>query len=207
MSSSTRRVVRPDRRSAGPSRPAPIRPQPMRPRSSRAVCVVALVLLLVVGLRAGPVAADSTSGARARSTIAPRSGECPFRAPVDGRLVDGFRLDAGEYGPGNRGLEYASAPGDTARAVGAGVVVFAGQVAGRLVVSVDHAGGLRSSLTGLASIGVTEGDPVHRGAQLGTVGARLHLGIREGRRYLDPAALICDDGAHARLVPVPGRSR
>lgn len=159
-----------------------------------------LMIVAVVALGATPVGASTDSGSR---VSAARTG---YRPPVDRPVLDPFRAPLGPYGAGNRGLEYAGVPGDVARAIGPGVVVFAGPVAGRLVVSVVHPDGLRSSLTGLASISVTVGQIVQVGDPLGSTGARLHLGVREGDRYLDPARLFTSNRPrHAVLVPTPAR--
>ena len=79
-------------------------------------------------------------------------------------------------------------------AAGDGVVVFAGMVAGRPVVSIDHAGGLRTTYEPVdPSVGA--GQRVARGSPIGTllaghagcpVEACLHWGLRRGETYLDP---------------------
>ena len=127
-----------------------------------------------------------------------------YRPPVIAPVVDPFRAPAHRYAAGNRGLEYATAPGTAARAIGPGVVVVAGPVAGRLVVSVVHPDGLRSMLTGLAVVGVSVGAVVDASAVLGRTGDRLHLGVRRGREYLDPAALFTEEPPR-RSVLVPTR--
>lgn len=129
----------------------------------------------------------------------------PYRPPVDAPVTDAFRAPATPYGPGNRGLEYATVPGTPVRTIGAGVVVFAGPVARRGVVTVEHPDGLRSSLTGLATIAVAPGRMVVAGEVVGTTGPLLHLGVRRAGRYIDPASLFADPTAprHAVLVPVP----
>jgi murein DD-endopeptidase MepM/ murein hydrolase activator NlpD len=123
-----------------------------------------------------------------------------YRPPVEAPISDRFRLPQGHYGPGNRGLEYRTAPGQPVRSIGRGVVAFAGQVAGRLVVSVDHPDGLRSSLVGLAAIRVRVGDHVAAGQAVGLAARVLHLGVRRDGRYLDPSTLFTERGP-ARLVP------
>jgi murein DD-endopeptidase MepM/ murein hydrolase activator NlpD len=127
-----------------------------------------------------------------------------FRPPVTAPVADPFRAPAHRYASGNRGLEYATGRGTPARSIGPGVVAFAGPVAGRLVVSVVHPGGLRSSLTGLASIVVRVGSVVDASTVLGATGDRLHLGVRRGREYLDPATLFADESPR-RSVLVPTR--
>lgn len=128
-----------------------------------------------------------------------------YSPPVDAPVIDPFRPPSTPYGPGNRGLEYATGPGAQARAIGAGQVVFAGPVAGRGVVTVEHPDGLRSSLTGLATISTRAGELVSAGQVLGTTAAVLHLGVRRDGRYIDPATLFAVEGPprHAVLVPVP----
>jgi murein DD-endopeptidase MepM/ murein hydrolase activator NlpD len=128
-----------------------------------------------------------------------------YAPPVEAPVVDAFRLPDGPYGAGNRGLEYATDVGATVRAVADGTVAFAGPVAGRLVVSVEHPDGNRSSLTGLATIATARGAEVRRGDVLGTAGERLHLGVRRDQTYLDPAALFAtSDVARVHLVPADG---
>jgi hypothetical protein len=58
--------------------------------------------------------------------------------------------------PGHRGVDLAADPGAPVYAAGPGVVRFAGEVAGRGVVSVDHAGGLRTTYEPVTPA-VTEG--------------------------------------------------
>jgi murein DD-endopeptidase MepM/ murein hydrolase activator NlpD len=114
---------------------------------------------------------------------------------------DGFRPPPGPFAAGNRGIEYETAPGTAVGAIGAGRVVFAGPVAGALHVTVHHDDGLRSSYSYLASISVALGDPIGTGQSVGTATERLHLGVRAGDAYLDPALLFDRGGVH--LVPVP----
>ena len=116
-------------------------------------------------------------------------------------MVDGFRLPFGPYGPGNRGLEYATEPGQEVRAIGPGLVVFAGPVAGNRAVTVLHPDGLRSSYSYLDEVLVKVGERVSTGTPVGTAGERFHLGVRAGGTYLDPAALFAT--GHVRLVPLP----
>ena len=61
--------------------------------------------------------------------------------------------------------------------------------------------GLRTSYSYLATIEVSVGDPVGPGQSVGTSTARLHLGVRAGAAYIDPALLFGPGGV--RLVPIP----
>lgn len=174
----------------------------------RTLLVVAAIASTSTLLALGPgrAPAPSVTDDSTIDTVARSRPPSPYRPPVDAAVVDPFRAPTTPYGPGNRGLEYATVPGAPARSIGAGVVAFAGPVAGRGVVSVDHPDGLRSSLTGLVSIGVHRGDRVASGDVVGTTGAGLHLGVRRGDEYLDPAILFesASTPLHAVLVPVPG---
>lgn len=164
------------------------------------------ILVVAMAFSAVPSAVPSVESRP--GPVDPGVAPVEYRPPVDAAVRDGFRAPTSPYGPGNRGIEYATAPGTSARSIGGGVVTFAGQVAGRGVVTVRHADGLRSSLTGLAQVHVTVGDLVVLGTPLGTTTTALHLGVRRGEDYIDPAGLFVPDAArprHAVLVPVPGR--
>ncbi|GAA4336171.1 hypothetical protein GCM10023162_38970 [Klenkia terrae] len=93
------------------------------------------------------------------------------------------------------------------RAAGAGVVAFAGMVAGRPVVSVDHPDGVRTTYEPVQPT-VAAGQPVARGAPVGVllaghagcpVEACLHWGARTGETYLDPLLLLTPP--RVRLLP------
>lgn len=123
--------------------------------------------------------------------------EAPFREPTH------------RYGPGHRGVDLAAEAGTPVRAAAAGTVVFAGVLAGRGVVSVQHPDGLRTTYEPVAAV-VTAGTPVVAGAPLGTVvtghrGCRatcLHWGARRDRgTYLDPLLLVVP--RRVRLLPLP----
>jgi len=154
---------------------------------SRYRSFLVLVLLALTAGLAGPADAEAAL----------------YRPPVDAPVVDGFRLPNGPYGAGNRGLEYDTVPGQAVRAIGDGLVVFAGPVAGIRYVTVLHPDGLRSSYGYLAELLVTAGERIVIGQVVGTAGERLHLGVRSGGTYLDPAVLFTTTGVH--LVPLESR--
>lgn len=124
----------------------------------------------------------------------------PYVWPVDAPVVEGFRPPATPYGPGNRGLEFATVPGTAVRSAGSGRVLFAGQVGGRLHVTVAHADRLRVSYSGLATMETSRGARLGQGEQLGTTADRLHVGVRLGTAYLDPA-IVFGGRRVVRLVP------
>jgi murein DD-endopeptidase MepM/ murein hydrolase activator NlpD len=134
----------------------------------------------------------------------------PYIAPVDGPIVDHFRPPACRWCPGNRGIDYATRPGEAVRASAAGLVTFAGPIGPDLYVTVQHGDGLRTSYAYLATVSVTAGQLVSQGTALGTAGASVHFGVRRGDVYLDPELLLAGGRLRARLVPTdgaPGRSR
>ena len=121
--------------------------------------------------------------------------------PVDAPISDPFRPPSTRYGAGNRGLEYATVPGTAVRASGDGTVVFAGTIAGSLYVTLDHADGLRTSYSYLATIEVVTGQHLRQGARVGTTGSRLHFGVRSGDTYLDPVLLFAGGPTVVELLP------
>ena len=165
--------------------------------------VPALLALLSAFLLAGAAAARAT-GAAWQSPIGTAS------SPT--RVLRPFVAPTGPYGPGHRGADLSAAPGAAVQAAGPGVVSFAGPVAGRGVVAVVHADGMRTTYEPVDPL-VHRGQRVARGQVLARVarGPRhcgavtcLHWGaITADGRYLDPMTLL----AHRTVVllPVPAR--
>ena len=126
-----------------------------------------------------------------------------YAEPVDAPVVDRFRPPSSPYGPGNRGWEYATAPGQVVRASADGAVSFAGPVGGSTAVTIAHADGLRTSYSYLEVASVEAGAQVQRGDPIGRAGVRLHFGVRRGDVYLDPASLFATPATRrVRLVPL-----
>ncbi len=168
-----------------------------RPAPRSPVPIIAGGAALVVALL---VAAAPAAG-RERLDGPPR----PYLPPVEAPVTDPFRPPPTPYAAGNRGLEYATVSGTPVRAAAAGVVTFAGSVAGGLHVTVAHPDGIRTSYSFLASIAVRRGATVGQGQVLGRSGRRLHLGARRGDTYLDPASLWGSRGPpRVALVPLDG---
>ncbi|MFF5179071.1 murein hydrolase activator EnvC family protein [Micromonospora sp. NPDC000316] len=140
----------------------------------------------------------------------PGSGR--FRWPVDGspRPVRLFDPPPRPWLAGHRGVDLAAPPGAVVRSAGPGTVLFAGVVAGRPVVTVGHAGGLRTTHEPVQPA-VRPGQQVAAGTPLGELlpghpgcpaDACLHWGLRRGEEYLDPLALL--GLGPVRLLPVDG---
>ena len=140
----------------------------------------------------------------APASAQPESGPV-YIWPVDGEIVDPFRLPDSPYGRGNRGIEFATRPGSSFWAAADGVVSFAGPVGGRLHVTVGHPDGLRVSYSGVQSIAVRRGERVRQGQPLGATADRLHVGVRRGETYVDPARVF--GGPAAGGPPTLGRPR
>ena len=119
-------------------------------------------------------------------------------------VLRGFDAPDHAYGPGHRGVDLAASPGATVRAAVAGRVAFAGSVAGRGVVSIDH-GGYRTTyepVTAQVRLGqsVALGQAVGRVASGGHCASScLHWGLRRGEDYLDPLLLITGGGPQGPL--------
>lgn len=168
--------------------------------------VVVLVVLTgaVLGGAAPPVAAVPGGPPAAAATPVG-----PYGWPLPGTptVTRAFDPPASVYGPGHRGVDLAATDGAPVLAAGAGVVAFAGSVAGRPVVSVDHPDGVRTTYEPVEAV-VAAGQVVVRGSALGVlraghggcpVEACLHWGARVGEAYLDPLVLLAPP--RVRLLP------
>ncbi len=181
------------------------------PWSKRCRLVVPAVVV-VLGLVTGPGGFPATArvlegaGAVAPSTAAGRT-VARFDWPVPGPVVATWDPPATRYSAGHRGVDLAVRPGERVTAMGDGVVGWAGIVAGTAWISVDHPGGIRTTVGPMATVVVTRGQPVIRGKVLGTATGRAHVGAeavvaglhvsaRVDGDYVDPASLV-----GARLVP------
>jgi murein DD-endopeptidase MepM/ murein hydrolase activator NlpD len=134
------------------------------------------------------------------------AGSC-LLAPVSAPVTDPFRQPVCGYCPGNRGIEYAPLPNTPVQAAAAGVVAFAGSVAGTSYVVVDQSGGYRATYGKLATIGVAAGQQVATGQILATTSRRFYFGLRLGDRYIDPAPIFGRLVFRPQLVPLDGNNR
>jgi murein DD-endopeptidase MepM/ murein hydrolase activator NlpD len=183
--------------------------------------LVGPAVLTARGPLAGPAALAArrpVAGPAAPGGLAQVPGRAPvlsFRWPLDGvpSVVRRFDPPPRPWLPGHRGVDLAASPGAVVRSAGAGVVHFAGTVAGRGVVSVRHANGLRTTYEPVDPL-VRAGDQVAAGAAIGTLAAGhlgcpaaacLHWGLRRGDEYLDPLSLL--GRARVRLLPEPAQER
>lgn len=164
-------------------------------------CVAAMIAAAPV--TAAPVATGMTVPTAAVSTTAvprPTVGRTGFVPPLSPLTVlTTFQPPVTRYGTGHRGVDLAAPIGAVISSAGAGVVVYAAPLAGRGVVSVEHAGGLRTTYEPVTAA-VVAGQYVPAGAVLGRLegghdscapASCLHLGARlPDRVYLDPMSLF-----------------
>ena len=165
-------------------------------RSKVAFASFALVLPLV----GAPVATAATTG---------------YMRPLKGPIIRHFEPPPTPFAAGHRGIDMAAAVGTIVVASNDGVVSFAGPVAGELFVSIDHAGGIRTTYSFVSFVSVKKGAVVARGQPIALSGAghagslqpHLHFGARIGETYIDPEPWLVDglrrDPSQAiRLAPI-----
>ena len=166
---------------------------------------IAVVLVLGLGLvgSAAPVVATPVQSSPVGAYRPPLTGELqvvrPFVAPTT------------RYGPGHRGVDLATTPGQQVLAPADGQVTFAGSVAGRGVVVLGHDDGVRTEYEPVQP-DVRAGSRVVAGAVIATVtgqhgscdpGRCLHWGARRGNTYFDPLTLLQPLGPVV-LLPLSG---
>lgn len=113
--------------------------------------------------------------------------------PVPGIVVRGFDPPAQPYGPGHRGVDLLAPGGMTVRAALPGTVQFAGRVAGRGWVTLDHGGDLVTTYGDLQTFAIGLGDRVEAGDALGTLATtadHLDWGAKLDGAYIDPRSLL-----------------
>ena len=191
------------------------------PRPSLRILPSILTLALALALLPAscqplPAAARApSSGPTAQLTegmtlYSPRPGRLHYQWPTGSaaRILEAFDPPAVRWGSGHRGVDLAAIAGQEIRAAGAGTVAFAGMVAGRPVISLDHADGIRTTYEPVQPA-VAAGEHVAAGGLIGYLLAghrsegadALHWGARTSRHvYVNPLRLITP--AVIRLKPL-----
>lgn len=167
-----------------PDPPEPAAPEPAAPEPAPDV-------------DADPLEADPLDGLAPAEAVA-------YAPPVDAAVADPFRAPEHPYGPGNRGLEYATVGGEAVRAAASGVVTFAGPVGPDRFVTVLHADRVRTTYGRLASVEVVAGQRVAAGERVGRAGPELIWTARLGEAYLDPAVLLAASGTRRAWLVADG---
>lgn len=146
-------------------------------------------------------------------------------APLAGRpeVVAPFAPPEKRWQPGHRGVDLAANAGSAVLATAAGRISFAGTIAGVPVLVIDH-GSVRTTYQPVTS-NLAVGTPVAPAMAVGTLRAGhecsvqlprscLHVGLRQGERYLDPLLLFdvtgggqAGRGHDVRLLPAGSQAR
>jgi murein DD-endopeptidase MepM/ murein hydrolase activator NlpD len=153
--------------------------------------------LLTTAFMLGPAAPATATG---RGLTAPLAG------PLE--VERRFALPAYPWEAGNRGVDLAAYAGEQVYAATPGVVVYAGELAGRGVISIRD-GTLRTTYEPVDPL-VRAGDVVTEGEVIGYVsgaadncgppGSCLHWGALRSNAYVDPMDLL--RAPTIRLLPI-----
>lgn len=137
----------------------------------------------------------------ATAYVDPASGK-----PSPARVLRGFEAPEQKWSPGHRGVDMALAVGSPVVAAEDGVVAFVGTVAGKPVVSISHADGVRTTYQPVHGA-VKQGQEVREGQVIGRLGnpvdgyPGLHWGALIAKdTYIDPLTLL--DMPVIRLKPL-----
>ncbi len=156
--------------------------------------------------------AGFTPGVAAPATASANPGR-GFAAPLQGPLevTRRFAPPGLPWEPGNRGVDLAAHAGEPVYATTAGVVLYAGELAGRGVISI-RAGTLRTTYEPVNPV-VHAGDVVAEAEVIGYVsdradscgppGSCLHWGALRSNVYIDPMGLL--RAPAIRLLPIWNR--
>ncbi|MFS0794073.1 murein hydrolase activator EnvC family protein [Microbacterium sp. 1P10AE] len=125
--------------------------------------------------------------------------------PVDAvQVIRPFEAPLHRYAAGHRGVDLGGV--DRVRAPARGTVAFAGMVAGRPVVTIDHGDGLVTTFEPVTTT-LRVGDTVARGDPVGAVAVgghtpagAVHFGVRWKGDYINPLRLL---GGVPRAVLLP----
>jgi murein DD-endopeptidase MepM/ murein hydrolase activator NlpD len=138
-------------------------------------------------------------------TIGLTTGVWPLQPRPE--VVQGFSPPATMWGTGHRGVDLLGHPGQQVHATESGTISFAGRVAGRGVVVVNH--GVTRTTYEPVSARVHAGANVPAGAVIGSLEmfpshcwprTCLHWGLIRGDTYLDPLTLV--GAGPVRLLPL-----
>jgi len=186
----------------------PRHPSSANPATRRTALWVAVALCLnsVFAPAAGATHARSQHAA----SVSPGAGDLAALGWVwpasNFRLARVYVAPAHEYGPGHRGIDLALLGSSALVSPADGIVAFAGRVAGRGVLTIDHGGGLVTTLEPVDTA-LVPGAPVRGGEEVATLSlgghsapGELHFGVRLDGRYINPMLLL-DGVPRAILLP------
>ena len=154
--------------------------------------VVDAAVLTALGIKQRAVASEPTAGV---TPVLEPNDQTPSSAgfvwPVNGTISSLFGPRGGRM---HEGIDIAADTGTSIRAAAAGIVTFAGTSSGygQLTI-IDHPNGMQTAYAHQSAIGVTVGQAVARGQEIGKVGStgrstgpHLHFEIRANGAAVDP---------------------
>lgn len=182
----------------------------MPPISAALGLVVLHTVMLIPGPPPDPGASDARALDRTVNTAALSAALWPLQPEPE--VVSGFDPPTSTWGSGHRGADLVGTVGEPVRSALAGRVVFAGTIAGRGVVVVDH-GEQRTTYEPVMPA-VQPDQQVAAGQAIGVLQAGgshcppqvcLHWGLirttATGDQYADPLSLL-GQMAPIRLLPL-----
>lgn len=154
------------------------------------------------------------SGLVSAVPVAAQDGRLAWPLRPRPEVTRSFDAPAPNWEAGHRGVDLAGTPGQRVLAAAEGTVVFAGELAGRSVVSIAHRGGLRTTYEPVRAT-VARGQRVGAESVIGALeaghpgcarSACLHWGAMWGPAsradYVDPLGLVVS--TPIRLKPIAG---
>lgn len=175
-----------------------------RHRAPLAVAASLAIAALLPIASPAPATADALPMATESGTT-PAAGNWAWPAHPS-RVERPFIAPPHRYGAGHRGIDLRPLDGDPVMAPARGVIAFAGEVAGRGVLTIDHGNGIVTTLEPVESE-LPPGTVVERGALVGRLSTGghaapgvLHFGVRRDGEYLNPLQLL---GGVPRAVLLP----
>jgi murein DD-endopeptidase MepM/ murein hydrolase activator NlpD len=167
--------------------------------------IVLLAAVIMIVLAHPPLAACSpiigpTQGQSAAAglvVVTSTTASPRWRSPLRGPMVvhREFQPPRVRWAPGHRGVDLAAAAGSLILAAGSGRIAFAGRIAGRGVISIEHSPGVRTTYEPVRAV-VVAGQFVRKGDRIGYLAPdrrhpdSLHWGLRIRDGYADPMRLL-----------------
>lgn len=183
----------------------------MNLRSSKAL-IATLVIVGTLFAPALPFVASATPTPERLARAAEAETLSGWVWPVASfRVSNPFIAPPGPYAAGHRGVDLEAVDGASIGATSVlspatGIVAFSGQVAGRGVITIDHGGGLVTTLEPVQS-DLRAGESVARGEVVATLSlgghtapGAMHFGVRRNGEYINPL-LLYDGVPRAVLLP------
>ncbi|MBR5950272.1 MAG: M23 family metallopeptidase [Actinomycetaceae bacterium] len=120
-----------------------------------------------------------------------------FPTATENKVARTFAPPNVKWSAGHRGVDISLEAGSEVLAAGDGVVIYAGKLNDRSLISIEHADGIRTTYEPV-SPSVTKGDKVSAGQVIGTLDeghcgpkSCLHWGAKHGKdNYIDPLSLL-----------------